>query len=131
MLPEGADVSLEAGSGWTALCEAAFEGHAEVAGLLIHSGADVSQQGADWYTGLLRTVERSHTATAELLLDYGADPSLETDFGCTVMSMDWIGYENRFKSNPNIELSLLTGYLNRINQINQNPNRFYIFRLLS
>ena len=35
----------------------------------------------------------------------------------SVMSMDWIGYENRFKSNPNIELSLLTGYLNRINQI--------------
>jgi len=48
-----------------------------------------------------------------------------------VMSMDWIGYENRFKSNPNIGSSLLTGHLNRINQINQNPNRLYIFRLLS
>ena len=58
-----------------------FEGHAEVAGLLIHGGADVSQQGADGYTRLPRAVERSHTATAELSLDYSADPSLENDFG--------------------------------------------------
>jgi hypothetical protein len=62
---------------------------------------------------------------SELLLPCFRTPSL------AVMSMDWIGYENRFKSNPNIGSSLLTGYLNRINQIIQNPNRFYIFRLLS
>jgi hypothetical protein len=29
----------------------------------------------------------------------------------SVMSMDWIGYKNRFKSNPKIKLGFLTGYV--------------------
>ena len=57
----------------TPLHNAAGEGHAEVAEILLKAGADLNAAGSQGYTPLSVAVHAGHTDVVKILLDHGAD----------------------------------------------------------
>ena len=74
------DVNFQSENGNTALLIAAFQGHYEMARILLEHGAKTEELSADGATALNIAVVFDHPAIASLLLDYGAN----VDF-CRVM----------------------------------------------
>lgn len=66
-----------------ALCEAAFNGHAEIVLLLLRHGADVNARNGNDLTPLDCAVENMHGEIVRLLLSAGADVNTRDSFGVT------------------------------------------------
>lgn len=87
--------AINADSGSTMLCTAAFLGHTELATMLVDAGADVNLPNRDRSTPLHIAVFMGNAAEASVLLQAGADPDatdgggqtpkdlLKTDYGTT------------------------------------------------
>ena len=73
----GATIDVKNGVGSTALDEAAYKGHADIASLLISKGADVDTQTNSGYTPLHRAAFYNHVQVVSLLLLSGASPLLK------------------------------------------------------
>lgn len=67
------DVNAEGGRHGTPLHAASYEGHVDVACLLLDHGADVNTKDAGEGTPLCLAYTRGHVEVMRLLLDYGAD----------------------------------------------------------
>ena len=80
-----ADVNAKGPGGETPLHSAAFEGHKEIAELLIAKGADVNAKKKDkiGLTPLHIAAVAGHKEVAELLIAKGADINTKNDFGET------------------------------------------------
>ena len=87
-LAAGTDVNARGGiTGLTALHQAAFNGHTEVAALLIVAGADVNATDRRGWTPLHSTVYWEQREVAALLLSNGAELNAKLDNGQT--PLDW------------------------------------------
>ena len=87
-LAAGTDVNDRGGiTGLTALHQAAFHGHAEIAALLIEAGADVNAASRRGETPLHSTVYWEHREVAALLLANGAAVNAKLENGQT--PLDW------------------------------------------
>ena len=73
--------------GWTPLCEAAINGHKEIAELLIANGADVNAKDDRGWTPLHLAASGGHKEIAELLFANDADVNAKDDDGDT--PLDW------------------------------------------
>ena len=69
----GADVNAMDSSRRTALLEAAWGGHNDVAKFLIERGASINAADSSGFTPLMRAAEEGHTAVVNLLLKKGAN----------------------------------------------------------
>lgn len=65
------------------LCTAVFEGHHQVAKLLLESGAEVNALTDDKRTPLFQAAFKGQLSCVELLLKHGADPTIPNDEGKT------------------------------------------------
>ena len=63
-------------TGWTALLMACYEGHSEVAQLLVTAGASVDRAMNDGCTPLIVAAHKGRSAIVRHLLKHGADPSV-------------------------------------------------------
>ncbi|MBN1242304.1 MAG: ankyrin repeat domain-containing protein [Spirochaetales bacterium] len=82
LVDSGASVDLQAEDrGYTALCDAAHTGNADLAEYLLKRGADPNLRSKDGQTALVIAVGRNDPGLAELLLRYGADPDLKDKLG--------------------------------------------------
>jgi ankyrin repeat protein len=87
-LAAGTDANARGGiTGLTALHQAAFNGHTEVAALLIVAGADVNATDRRGWTPLHSTVYWEQREVAALLLANGAELNAKLDNGQT--PLDW------------------------------------------
>ena len=87
-LAAGTDVNDRGGiTGLTALHQAAFHGHAEIAALLIEAGADVNAASRRGETPLHSTVYWEHREVAALLLANGAAVNAKLENGQP--PLDW------------------------------------------
>ncbi|KAA0176128.1 hypothetical protein FNF27_02517 [Cafeteria roenbergensis] len=82
----GAEVEAKGADGSTALLEAASNGHADVANVLLGSGASLAARDSNGNTALSLAAYGGHTSTVNLLLDHGADTSATNNHGETPMS---------------------------------------------
>ncbi|MDX1917298.1 MAG: ankyrin repeat domain-containing protein [Rickettsiaceae bacterium] len=73
LINQGADVNGRDRYNKTALIKAAFNGHTEVAALLLEKGAEVNGQHSSGATALVCAAFNGHTEVAALLLEKGAD----------------------------------------------------------
>ncbi|WP_371655918.1 MULTISPECIES: ankyrin repeat domain-containing protein [unclassified Streptomyces] len=92
VLRAGADPGRPAREGTTPLYEAAVNGKAEIARLLLTAGAapniESSGVGAEG-TPLCAAACWGHTETVRVLLAYGADPNLREDDGTGWSPLQW------------------------------------------
>jgi ankyrin repeat protein len=65
---------------WSLLCEAAWEGHAEVGKVLLARGADVNRADSLGQTAIYAAASRGHEEVVTLLLRAGADIRLRGKF---------------------------------------------------
>ena len=68
------DINARNSKGYTALCCAAYEGHAQAVSRLAQYVADIFLKNNDGYDALQIAVDHKHVATVEILLALGADP---------------------------------------------------------
>ena len=80
-LANGADVNAKGHNGITPLHHATFEGHKEIAGLLIDNGADVHAKHYMGETPLYNAAYYGSTEVTELLIANGADVNAKDDRG--------------------------------------------------
>jgi ankyrin repeat protein len=83
LVEAGAGVNDALPNGMSALVEAAFSGHEDVAMLLLEKGADANANGAG-YTALHAAVLRSGLRLVNALLAHGADPNVRMTKGTPV-----------------------------------------------
>lgn len=69
-----ADLNARNSKGYTALCCAAYEGHAHVVSSLAKFQADIFFRNNDGCDALQIAIDRKHVATVEILLEFGANP---------------------------------------------------------
>jgi len=70
----------------TALIEAAWNGHAEIADLLVKAGAKIDVRNYDGRTPLHLASKYGHPAIVKLLLEAGADPNVKDTGGSTPLT---------------------------------------------
>ena len=75
------DVNQAKGDGMTALHWAAYDGHREIASLLIKAGARVNVRSARGLTPLVLAVDHADPELVHLLLEAGADPNFANGLG--------------------------------------------------
>ncbi len=73
ILKNGVDVNIKDKEGWTALHQAAFNGHIKIAKYLIQKYADVNAKEVDGWTPLMLASVNGHTKLVKLLIEKGAD----------------------------------------------------------
>ena len=84
-LRNGANVNARKKYGSTALHQAAFSGHAGVAGVLLRHGTDVNATDKYGKTALHEAAFLGHAEVAELLLAHGADVNARDNEGSTAL----------------------------------------------
>ena len=67
LIENGADINAKANDGWTALMEAAYEGHIETIKFLIEKGADINPKTEDGKTAADLANEKGHKHIAAWL----------------------------------------------------------------
>ncbi len=84
LLAKGANINAWAGSeSWPALCQAAWDGNAKLAQLLIDNGAEVNPGSEEGYTPLMWAAWRCHLNVAKVLVAAGANVNWSDDEGET------------------------------------------------
>ena len=78
LLQRGAEIDVQDGKGYTALC-AATTGHERVVELLLQHGADVNLQISDGAIALVVAAGVGNERVVELLLQHGADATVPRD----------------------------------------------------
>ncbi|MBQ6112959.1 MAG: ankyrin repeat domain-containing protein [Synergistaceae bacterium] len=81
----GADVNAKDNKGWTALMEAAYEGHAEVVKILLDAGADANAKDKYGNPALIKAVRKGHAEVVKILLDAGAEVNAKNEYGSTAL----------------------------------------------
>ena len=87
-IADGADVNAKGGQfGGTPLYDATWNGHKEVAELLLANGADVSAKNKFGFTPLHNAAMRGHKEIAKLLIAEGADVNAKTKDNTTPLDL--------------------------------------------
>jgi len=84
LVAAGANVNT---SGWTPLAYAAFNGHLEIASLLVKARADVNQASENGTTPLIAASRGGHIEVVKLLLANKADPTKALVSGETALDI--------------------------------------------
>jgi uncharacterized protein len=81
------DINLQDNIGWTALMEAAWNGHEDIVKLLISYGADWEVQDGVGWSALLLAFSKGHKTISDALLEHGAhlDTIDDEDEGMTAL----------------------------------------------
>ncbi len=87
VISSGISVNTADNDGVTALMEAADDGNAEAARLLIKHGANVNVADEDGDTALMMAADEGHTQVVRVLLEAGADVNARNNEGKTALMM--------------------------------------------
>ena len=83
---EEADVNArDMGNGMTVLMWAVYQGHADVAKLLINKGADINAKLDGGKTVLMFAAHRGRPSIGKLLIEKGADVNAKSKYGSTAL----------------------------------------------
>lgn len=85
LLRHGADPNIQGLNGYTALANAATEGHEEIAKILLLNGADPNKKDIIGSTPLIVSALYNHIDIIKLLVTHGADLNIQNDEGCTAL----------------------------------------------
>ena len=84
LITGGANVNMP---GWTPLAYAAYNGHTEIAAVLINAGADINAASENGHTPLISAARGGHIEIVKLLLGKNADPNKKLESGETALDL--------------------------------------------
>jgi ankyrin repeat protein len=113
LLSENLNLNIRLGQ-TTMLCRAAYEGHSEIAKLLIEAGADVNKRASEGYFNpLLYAAYNGNLEVVRILLEAGADVNMRVQDYLNPLEYAEMGkYEGHRKDRPFDEVIALLGKSN-------------------